>query len=124
LRRAYGSLAEIEGAVGTAAGRELRANGTAFGLSEIGAGGMLAAGEPASATAVEGTKWLTRWWKSANRAISTMFSTAESLRRGPTVSERIGEALPSAIPGAATMPPELLGLRGRIGEMRKQEPAR
>lgn len=123
LRRSYGALVSIEDDVGRATGRELSKGGPQFGLSEIGAAGLVGAGEPVSAAAIEGGKRLTSWLKSPNRAITKLFSEAASLRRAPSASARAGAALPPAIPamgGAAAGPPAaLVGLRDRIAAQRQ-----
>ncbi len=134
LRRTYGSLISIEDDVGRATGRELSKGGAQIGLSEIGAAGLAGAGEPASAAAVEGGKLLSRFFKSPNRAITKLFEEAASLRRDPSLTEKVGAALPSlaapaagAVGGAAAstlpsrMPPQLRDLPQRIQQQRQQQ---
>ncbi len=95
LRRTYGGLATIEDDVGRATTRMLNQGGPRVGLSEMGAAGLAAAGEPVSAAAVQGGKFANLWLKSPNRAVKQLFEKAEKRAQPP--KPRAPQKPPSAL---------------------------
>ncbi len=104
LRRTYGALSEIEDHVAQAAKLERNRGGPGIGITDIGAAGLVGAGEPVSAATVEGGKFLSRWLKSPNRAISKLFETAQA-ERAPSqlagIRDKVRAMIQRSTPAAA-----------------------